>query len=522
MNRDDMISNLRDRREPWDIVIIGGGATGLGAAVDAASRGYDVVLFEQSDFAKGTSSRSTKLVHGGVRYLQQGNVSLVMEALKERGLMLRNAPHLVHDVAFIVPSYKWWESPFYGIGLKVYDMLAGRYGFGKSKLLGRDGVQRAIPSINTDGLLGGTLYYDGQFDDARLAINLATTAFEQGATLVNYMPVTALLKSAAGLVEGVAVRDDERGETFEILGKVVVNATGPFADGVRRMDKTDAPPIIAPSQGAHIVLDRSFLPGDSAIMVPHTDDGRVMFAIPWHGVAVVGTTDLAIEKVSLEPTPLEGEVQFILGNANRYLAKRATASDVRSVFVGIRPLVKMGDGEKTAALSRDHTVLIDQDSGLMTVAGGKWTTYRKMAEDIVDQAMMLGDLEPRECVTKQMPIHGYHRNADRFGELAFYGSDAAEIRSIADSDPAMAAKVHDRLPLTLAQIRWACRREMARTVDDMLARRTRCLLLNAQAAIEAAPRTAALMAGELGRDESWAAGQVEAFGQIAKGYIYGG
>ncbi len=520
MNRNDMLSNITDRKEPWDIIVVGGGATGLGTAVDAASRGYDVLLLEQSDFAKGTSSRSTKLVHGGVRYLQQGNVSLVMEALKERGLLLRNAPHLVRDVAFIVPSYVWWESPFYGIGLKVYDLLAGRYGFGKSTIVSRDSVVEEIPSIKTDGLLGGTRYFDGQFDDARLAINLATTAFEQGGTLLNYATVTELLKDDAGLVEGVVAKDFESGHEISIPGKVVVNATGPFADDVRRLDKPDASPMIAPSQGVHIVLDRSFLSGDSAIMVPHTDDGRVMFAIPWHDVTVVGTTDTPVDEVELEPRPLQEEVEFILETANRYLARPAGARDVRSVFAGIRPLVKLGDGENTAALSRDHTILIDPASGLMTVAGGKWTTYRKMAEDVVDQAVTLADLEPSECVTKRLPIHGYHRNAGRFGKFAFYGSDATEIELLAEADKTMSQPVHPCLSLTGTEVQWACRREMARTVDDMLARRTRSLLFDAAAAIEAAPRVGEIMASELGRDSGWIKSEVREFTAIASSYLY--
>ncbi|MEO0963737.1 MAG: glycerol-3-phosphate dehydrogenase/oxidase [Planctomycetota bacterium] len=522
VNREEMLDAIRGRDKPWDLIVIGGGATGLGSAVDAASRGLDVVLFEQADFAKGTSSRSTKLVHGGVRYLQQGNVSLVMEALKERGLLLRNAPHLVRDVAFIVPSYKWWESPFYGIGMKVYDLLAGRYGFGRSSMISRDGVVEAIPSIQTDGLIGGTRYYDGQFDDARLAINLATTAFEQGGTVLNYAPVVRLIKDGAGMVEGVVAWDAESGEELTVRGHVVVNATGPFADEVRRLDRPDAPPIIAPSSGVHVVLDRSFLPGDSAIMVPHTDDGRVMFAIPWHDVAVVGTTDTPIDSVELEPAPRRDDVEFILETANRYLARPAAADDIRSVFAGIRPLVKLGDGHDTAALSREHTILIDPQSGLMTVAGGKWTTYRKMAEDVVDQAITLGDLDPHGCVTKNLPIHGYHRNADRFGGLAYYGSDASEIRRMAEAEPAMRASLHDRLSVTGAEVRWACQREMARTVDDVLARRTRCLLLDARASIEAAPRVAELMAAELGRDRAWVDEQAGAFAEIAGRYVYAG
>ncbi len=522
MNRQDMLSGVRERRTAWDMIIIGGGATGLGSAVDAASRGYDVLLFEQSDFAKGTSSRSTKLVHGGVRYLQQGNVSLVMEALKERGRLLRNAPHLVSDVAFIVPSYVWWESPFYGIGMKVYDLLAGRLGFGKSANVSPEDVISAIPSIQTEGLRGGTRYHDGQFDDARLAINLATTAAKQGATLLNYAEVVELTKGADGVIDGVVVCDRESDERMTIHGRVVVNATGPFADGVRRLDHDDATPMIAPSQGVHIVLDRSFLPGDSAIMVPHTDDGRVMFAIPWHDVAVVGTTDTPVDTVELEPRPSRDDVEFILDTANRYLARPATADDIRSVFAGIRPLVKMGDGGDTAALSRDHTILVDPQSGLLTVAGGKWTTYRRMAEDVVDHAMTLADLPARGCVTEQFAIHGYHRNAERFGRLAFYGSDALQIERLEQSDARLAAALHPRLGLTGAEVVWACRNEMARTVDDVLARRTRSLLFDARAAIEAAPAVAALMARELGRDETWATAQVDEFGRIAAHYVYTG
>lgn len=522
MNRSEMVANIRDRDEPWDLVVIGGGATGLGTALDAASRGFDVALLEQDDFAKGTSSRSTKLVHGGVRYLQQGNVSLVMEALKERGLLLRNAPHLVRDVAFIVPSYSWWESPFYGIGMKVYDLLAMRYGFGRSSVISKDRVVDAIPSIRTEGLLGGTRYFDGQFDDARLAINLATSAFEQGGTVLNHAEVIRLLKDDAGVVTGVACLDRESGDVLSIPGRVVVNATGPFADAVRRLDRPDAPPIIAPSQGVHIVLDKSFLPGDSAIMVPHTDDGRVMFAIPWHHVAVVGTTDTPVESIDLEPRPLESEIAFILETANRYLARPAGPAHVRSVFAGIRPLVKAGDAGSTAALSRDHTIFIDPVSGLLTVAGGKWTTYRKMAEDVVDQAITLAGLEPRECVTRQLPIHGYHRNADRFGRLAHYGSDATEVERIAQSQPELAAPIHRGLPLIGAEVAWACRREMARTLDDVLSRRTRSLLFDARASVEAAPRVAEIMAAELGRDRAWAHAEVEAFAQLAKSYVHPG
>jgi glycerol-3-phosphate dehydrogenase len=519
MNRDESLRQVTERHEPFDIVVIGGGATGLGIAVDAASRGYDVALFEQSDFAKGTSSRSTKLVHGGVRYLQQGNVALVMDALRERGILRRNAPHLVDDLSFIVPSYQWWESPFYGIGLKVYDLLAGRFGFQPSTHLSREEVVAEIPSIRTDGLRGGTRYSDGQFDDARLAVNLAQTAARQGAAVMNYAAVTGLTKDAQGAVDGVRVRDGEGGAELTVPARAVVNATGPFTDGVRRLDKPDAAPIIAPSQGVHVVLDKSFLPGDTAIMVPHTEDGRVMFAIPWHDVSVVGTTDTPIDAVDLEPRPLEEEIDFILETANAYLSHPAEREDIKSVFAGIRPLVKTAGADDTASLSRDHTLIIDPDSGLITIAGGKWTTYRKMAEDAVDQAADLAGIEPEPCVTKTLPIHGFHENAERFGRLDFYGADAPALTALAHDLPDGAERVHPDLELTRAEVVWACRHEMARTVDDVLARRSRSLLFDARAAIAAAPTVAALMGPELERDADWAAAQVDAFGAVARGYV---
>lgn len=522
MQRSDMVRQVRERTEPWDVAVIGGGATGLGAAVDAASRGYDVCLFERSDFSKGTSSRSTKLVHGGVRYLQQGNVSLVMEALRERGRMLKNAPHVVSDLAFIVPSYSWWESPWYGIGLKVYDTLAGRYGFGKSSHMSKEKVQDAIPSISTDGLRGGTRYYDGQFDDARLAVNLAQTAADQGAAVLNYAGVVGLLKDDAGLVNGVRVRDEESGDSFEVPARSVINATGPFTDEVRQMDDPSLRPVIKPSRGVHIVLERSFLPGDSAIMVPHTSDGRVMFAIPWQGVCLIGTTDTPIETIDEEPRPSEEEIDFILETANRYLARKAERRDIRSVFAGVRPLVQEGGEGGTASISRDHSILIDQHSGLITIAGGKWTTYRRMAEEVVDQAATLADLEPRRCVTRELPIRGYHRNAERYGKFHRYGSDASQLQSLISADPSLGEPLDDRLPIVGAEVVWACRAEMARCVDDVLARRTRCLLFDARAAIDIAERVATIMAGELGKDDEWIAKEIAAFGELASAYVPGG
>jgi glycerol-3-phosphate dehydrogenase len=517
MRRSDMLARLDQRRDPWDIVIIGGGATGVGIAVDAASRGYDVLLLEQHDFGKGTSSRSTKLVHGGVRYLEQGNLALVMEALKERGLLRQNAPHLVSNLAFVVPNYDWWEAPFYGLGLKIYNVLAGKYGFGSSEILTREETLSRLPTIKTDGLRGGVVYYDGQFDDARLLINLVETAADQGATLVNYVPVVAVTKGADGFIDGVVAADRETGQQWRIAARVVVNAAGPFADSVRRLAEPEVQALIAPSQGIHLVFHHSFLAAESAIMVPHTSDGRVMFAIPWHGHALVGTTDTPIEAATLEPRPLPEEIEFILETAGQYLHKPPTRDDVLSVFVGIRPLVRSGDGTLTAALSRDHTIHIDA-SGLLTTTGGKWTTYRNMAEHTVNQAADLGRLAERPCVTRTLNVHGFHPNADRFGALSVYGSDALAIQDLMRASPSLAAPLHAQLPYTGAEVVWATRHEMARTVEDVLARRTRALFLNARAAEAMAPEVARLMASELGWDSSRQAAEAAAFATLAKGY----
>jgi glycerol-3-phosphate dehydrogenase len=517
MRRADMLVRLEARHNPWDVMIIGGGATGVGIAVDAASRGYDVLLLEQHDFGKGTSSRSTKLVHGGVRYLEQGNLALVMEALKERGLLRQNAPHLVSNLAFVVPNYDWWEAPFYGLGLKIYNALAGKYGFGSSEILTREETLARLPTIKTEGLRGGVVYYDGQFDDARLLINLVETAADQGATLVNYVRVVAMTKGADGFIDGIVAADQETGQQWTIPARVIVNATGAFSDSVRRLAEPDAETLIAPSQGIHLVFDHSFLSADSAIMVPHTSDGRVMFAIPWHGHTLVGTTDTPIASPALEPRPLQEEIDFVLETAGQYLRRPPTRDDVLSAFAGIRPLVKSGEGRLTAALSRDHTIHIDA-SGLLTTTGGKWTTYRNMAEHTVDQAADLGRLAERPCVTRMLNVHGYHSNADRFGELGVYGSDAPAIQDLMRATPSLAAPLHAQLPYTGAEVVWAARHEMARTVEDVLARRTRALFLNARAAEAMAPEVARLMAGELGWDASRQAAEVTEFSALAKGY----
>ena len=501
----------------WDVLIIGGGATGLGAAVDAAARGFRTLLVEASDFGKGTSSRSTKLVHGGVRYLQQGNVSLVLEALRERGRLLRNAPHLVYKQAFVVPCYKWWERYYYGIGLKMYDLLAGRLGFGHSVLLSREETIERLPTIRKEGLSGGVLYYDGGFDDSRLAVNLAQTATDLGGVTVNYACVVRLLKEN-GRVTGAVVREEESGIETSVRARSVVNATGAFADGVRKMDNPDATPIIQPSQGIHLVLDASFLPGGYAIMLPRTDDGRVLFAVPWHGRAVVGTTDTPVERVELEPPPMPEEIEFLLAHAGRYLSKKPKREDVLSVFTGLRPLVGSDEAGSTASISRDHHLDVSS-SGLITITGGKWTTYRPMGADAIDAAIRVGSLEKRETRTESLPIHG-HTEVERTADPMFaYGSDAEAVRRLSEELPDGNLPLHPHLPYMNGEVVWAARHEMARTVDDVLARRTRSLLLDARAAIEAAPSVAAILAEELGRDATWAAAQVADFEAIAANYL---
>lgn len=519
MNRQQSLKQITARQEPFDVVVIGGGASGLGAAVDAAARGHSVALFEQADFAKGTSSRSTKLVHGGVRYLQQGNVSLVLEALRERGRMAKNAPHLVRSQAFVIPNYSWWEGPFYGIGMKVYDRLAGKLGLSPSRHLNRKQTIEQIPTVEQDKLVGGVIYHDGQFDDSRLAVNLAQTADELGASMLNYCRCVGLVKED-GMVSGVEIHDVENDKRFTVPAKAVINATGVFVDGLRQMDDPEAKRIIAVSQGIHIVLPKEFLPGDAAIMIPKTADGRVLFAVPWKEHVVVGTTDTALDGPSEEPRALEDEIEFIMTHAAKYLSKDPKPEDVLSLFAGLRPLVKAGEGSDTAALSRDHSILIS-GSGLITLTGGKWTTYRKMAEDVIDQVETLAGLDTKRCQTENLQIHGWTHADIKPRHLRAYGADAHKIQKLMEDDSALAEKVHPSLSLVKAEVIWHVREEMARTVEDVLARRCRALLLNARASIEAAATVAQLMAKELGRDQDWIDSQVKEYESLARGYVFG-
>lgn len=518
IRRDGMLRRLGEQTGPWDVMVIGGGATGLGSAVEAAARGFRTVLVERDDFAKGTSSRSTKLVHGGVRYLEQMNVTLVMDALRERGQMLRNAPHLVHDLSFVVPVYAYFGLGYYGFGLKVYEMLSGKFSFGASKLLSRKQTLEMLPGVASAGLKGGVLYHDGQFDDARYVVSLLRTFEELGGTAINYVEATGLFQHG-GKTAGVKVRDCESDTRFEIQAKAVVNATGVFSEDVLAMEGDAKGSLLSVSQGSHFVLPQSWLPGGKAMMIPKTSDGRVLFAIPWHGATVVGTTDEAVEHASAEPRSMASERTFLLEHIAKYLGRRPGQGEILSVWSGLRPLVKQGGGA-TSKLSRDHTVLVSK-TGLVTVTGGKWTTYRKMGEDAINRAAEAAGLPKVASRTLDLKLHGWSdKTADVAEHERVYGSDLPALEQLSKDDPALDALLHPRLPYRMREVVWAARNEMARTVEDVLARRTRALFLDAQAAIEAAPAVADVLAKELGRDEAWKSRSLESFYAVAQGYLY--
>jgi glycerol-3-phosphate dehydrogenase len=502
----------------WDIIVIGGGATGSGIAFDASSRGFKTLLLEQADFGKGTSSRSTKLLHGGVRYLAQGDIVLVMEALQERGIIFRNAPHLTRNQEFIIPVYTWFDAIKYTIGLKLYDILAGRRSLGKSRFIKPGTTLARLPTLKREGLIGGVIYHDGQFDDCRFLNSLVRSIADHGGTARPYSKVIGLLKSNSGKVEGVRVRDVESREEFELKAGLVINATGIFVDAVLKMDHPVVKRTIRPSQGVHLVFDRSFLQGDSAIMIPKTNDGRVLFAIPWYDKVVAGTTDTPVDKLTLEPKALDEEITFILQTAGKYLTRKPMRDDILSVFAGLRPLVSSPDNPvNTREISRRHKVTISS-SGLVTVEGGKWTIYRKMAMDTLNKAMRAGLLEQRPCRTHQLPLNGFALS-DRHDRTHIYGSHAREIRKMTEAHPGWARTLHPRLPYTEAELRWICRHEMPRKLEDLLARRIRALFLDAAASMEMAAEAASIMAEELGQDEEWTIQQVEEYSLLVENYI---
>ena len=514
MNRTKNLKKLKNHKKKWDIIIIGGGASGLGAAIDAASRGYKTLLLEKYDFAKGTSSRSTKLVHGGVRYLQNGDISLVIEALKERGIMRNNAPHLVRDLSFVIPSYDWWNSPFYGLGLKIYDLMAGKLGLGPSTILDHKETIALIPNVKQEDLRGGVIYHDGQFDDARMAVSMAQTAENHGATLLNYVGVTGLEKQN-DLITGLTATDTLTNTDYQLKARVVINATGVFSDQILQLDQPESPAMIRPSQGVHLVLEKKFLKGPHAIMIPQTSDGRVLFAVPWHQHVVVGTTDTPIDTTTAEPIPLEEEIDFILANAAAYMTQKPKRSDVKSVFAGLRPLAAQGDKNETKEVSRHHKVMVST-AGLVSVIGGKWTTYRKMAEDTIDTAIPVGGLPERKCNTERMPIHGYDFNSDWDNPLHVYGSDIEKIIALnPNGNTSLATTFH----ITENQIQWAVEQEMAVTLEDVLARRVRGLFLDAKESLRIAPTVARLMAKFMNTNQQWETEQLKSFESLAQNYI---
>lgn len=503
----------------WDIIIIGGGATGLGTALDAASRGLKTLLVEQADYAKGTSSRSTKLVHGGVRYLAQGDIGLVKHALRERGLLEKNAPHLVHKEEFIIPCYDWFSVIKYLTGLTLYDWLAGKFSFGKSKYFSKQNTLKLMPGIKEKGLKGAISYFDGKFDDARLAINIAQTAIEQGATLINYMKVISLIKNNEQVV-GVETEDTITKERFKFNAKVIINATGVFVDEILQMNNPNAKKMVRPSQGVHLVLKKEFLNSNAALMIPKTADGRVLFAVPWHEHLLVGTTDTPLDEHSLEPRALKEEISFILGTAGAYFTNKPTEKDILSVFSGLRPLAAPTDANSnsTKEISRDHKLILSA-KGLITITGGKWTTYRRMAEETIDLAIKHVGFTAKSCSTKDLKIHGSALvSGDHY--LDIYGADKMHIEELIQQNPALGQKLHPKFSFTEAEVIWSIRNEMAETVEDILSRRLRILFIDAVAAIEMSARVAALLAKELGANKEWEQNQIEIFNTLATGYIY--
>ena len=516
-DRNSRLLNIGTSEELWDLVVIGGGATGLGIALDATVRGYKTLLVEQSDFAKGTSSRSTKLVHGGVRYLAQGDIRLVREASIERGLLHRNAPHLVKDQTFIVPVYSQWDRLKYTVGLKLYDWISGKLSLGRSILISRKETIKRLPGIRTKGLKGGVLYHDGQFDDSRLAINLAQSIWENGGAAINYMQVTDLLKNEYNKVAGIIAKDTETGKAYTFLSKAVVNATGVFVDSILQMDKPGSIKSICVSQGVHLVLDKKFYPSSEALMIPETSDGRVLFAVPWHDKVVLGTTDTPVEEASLEPQALEKEIAFILETAGNYLSTKPQRSDVLSVFAGLRPLAApQKEDQKTKEISRSHKIIVSE-SKLFTILGGKWTTYRKMGEDMVNRIEKELNWNHKKPTTASLHIHGYTDTTDWDDPFYFYGSDAPLLRQ--QINGTAHEWLSEDLKIHRKQIKWAVEHEMARTVEDVLSRRTRALLLDAKESRRIAPECASIMAALMGKDDQWKAEQLKSFNQLSEQYI---
>ena len=517
MNRKAQLEQLQQGM--FDVLVIGGGATGTGVALDAVSRGLKTALVERDDFSAGSSSRSTKLVHGGVRYLEQAvkgldrtQFNLVRDALKERAVLLSNAPHLAHPLPILTPLYNWFQIPYMMIGLKLYDALAGRANLKSSRFVGREEALRRFPMLKKEGLRGAVLYYDGQFDDARMNVSLALTAAHEGAAVANHLEVTKLLKDG-GRVAGASVRDTLSGETWDVRAKVVVNATGPFTDAIRHLDDEDAPPMLTASSGVHIVLDGHFSPPGTGLLIPQTDDGRVLFLLPWLGYTLFGTTDhpAAIEP---NPQPSEDDIDYLLSYLGRYFDVPATRDDILATWSGLRPLVSDPKAADTAKVSRDH-VVNTSSSGLVTVAGGKWTTYRKMALDTVDEVLKVGHLQAGPSRTEQLKLVGAEAFrpagaatlAEQFGLDAdvaeylnrAYGDRAVKVAELAETYP---GRLVPGQPQLEAEVIYSATYEGADTAVDFLARRTRLAFLDQGAALAALPQVIELLGKTLSWDEA--------------------
>lgn len=493
MNRTTQKNALVTTKQ-WDIVIIGGGATGLGAALDAASRGFKTLCIERTDFSKGTSSRSTKLIHGGVRYLEQGNFNMVKHALQERWFLLKNAPSATHKIPFILPVYSWWRYFYYGFGLMLYDFLSGKFSIGKTRFLHRNAVIENIPTINQKSLKGGIQYYDGQFDDSQISIALARTAIQKGATTINHMEALDFIYDD-GKLAGLIIKDTLSGENYEVRSQVVINATGVFADEMMKKDDQSHTNMVSPSQGIHIVVDRHHYDSGKALLIPKTSDGRILFAVPWHGKVVIGTTDIKTNTISEEPVATTEEIRFVLDNFNLYTNQHLDTDDIKSVFAGLRPLVKMKNIQSTADLVRDHSIAVSS-SGLVTITGGKWTTYRKMARDAVNKALRTSSLPFRRCKTRNI-------------KLLF-------PKKASDNNPDL---LHAAYPYTKQDVVFAVEHEMACTLEDVLARRIRLLFLDVNVALQVAPKVCAIIQQTLGHDDAWYRQQLDDFGALAKNYL---
>lgn len=520
MRRYQLIRQIENPEIEWDMIVIGGGATGLGVTLDGALRGYKVAMFEQHDFAKSTSSRSIKLLHSGVRFLKRGDLALVREASLERGRLRRNAPHLVRKVSFVIPNYSRTEVFFHTMAQWVYDLLSwGKLSLGNSTPISTRMTQKYLPTIKQDGLRGGVVYQDAQFDDARLAINIAQSCLEQGATPINYMRVIKILYDKKKKVSGVVVKDMESDKEYQIKSKCIINATGISVDEILKMDNPEQPKTVKPRQGVHIVLDEKFLQTKHAMMIPSASDDRVLFAVPWYGKIIVGTSGVVRDYYSTNPSVLDKDVDFILETFGKYVTHKPERKDILSIFIGQRPVAaNIKEGEKPREISRNHRIRVSKNN-LITITGGRWTTYRRMAEDTVDRAIRMGLLPKKVCKSRMFKLHGYKLNPNVKSHLHVYGSDMPYLKKMIDNESMMAAFLHADYKFTVAEVLWAIRKEMARTVEDVLARRVRLLIMDAKAAIETAPVVAQIMADEFGYKQAWIDQQVESFTAYAQKYL---